>query len=274
MNTYFKCLTIAGSDSGGGAGIQADIKTISAIGIFATSAITAITAQNTLGVTGIQPIASHIVKKQIEAVLDDIGTDSIKIGMLYSGEIARTVWETLSRYKIRHIVLDPVMISTSGHKLVEDEAIEIIKSVLMKDASLLTPNLDEASLLSEIDINNISDLYRAGEILLKKGCRNVLMKSGHLKGTVVTDILFSVDQPPIELSAHKVETSNTHGTGCTLSSAIASYLALGKAMPEAVTCAKDFINQAIISGADVKIGAGHGPLNHFYAPNKLKKYIT
>ena len=199
MNTYFKCLTIAGSDSGGGAGIQADIKTISAIGIFATSAITAITAQNTLGVTGIQPIASHIVKKQIEAVLDDIGTDSIKIGMLYSGEIARTVWETLSRYKIRHI-----------------------ESVLMKDASLLTPNLDEASLLSEIDINNISDLYRAGEILLKKGCRNVLMKGGHLKGTVVTDILFSVDQPPIELSAHKVETSNTHGTGCILSSAIAS----------------------------------------------------
>lgn len=276
MTEYVKCLTIAGSDSGGGAGIQADLKTMSALGVYGMSVITAITAQNTCGVSAIQPIEAPVVRAQIEAVLSDIGTDAVKIGMLHSPRIVETVIDMLDQYTPRYTVFDPVMISTSGHKLIEDETIELIRSEMFGRVIVITPNIDEAILLSKIDIIDLKDMYKAAEIFLKNGCRNVLMKGGHLKGHKMTDILFSQENEPLILSADQIVTDNTHGTGCTLSSAIASYLALGHELYQAVTLAKDYITSALQAGAGICTGKGHGPLNHFFNPKPLtgKPLIT
>lgn len=269
MIYYPKCLTIAGSDSSGGAGIQADLKTMSAIGVYGMSVITAITAQNTCGVKAIQPIEPEIVTAQLEAVLNDIGTDSIKIGMLHSARIVKAVIEILDKYTPRYVVLDPVMVSTSGHKLIEDDTIDIIRKELFFRSTIITPNLDEAMLLSGMQISEEKDMYKAGKKLLAEGCRAVLMKGGHLKSKIMTDLLLSSEGEEFVFNAENIITPNTHGTGCTLSSAIASYLALGATLTESVKQAKQFITEAIGAGSDVTTGKGHGPLNHFFAPQPL-----
>lgn len=268
---YPVALTIAGSDSGGGAGIQADIKTFSALGVFGTSAITSVTAQNTLGVRGIQAISPQILQGQLEAVFEDFQIDAVKIGMLFNSDSVRIVVDILDRFHPANIICDPVMISTSGSKLIEDEAIEEIIHQLFRRVTLLTPNLDEASFLTGISIHSEKEMEEAAARLLSMGCKSVLMKGGHLGGKEMTDILFSMDTSPLRLTTGIIRTENSHGTGCTLSSAIAAYMALGKTLPEAVTSAKKYITDAIYAGANVKTGHGHGPLNHFFAPVPLIK---
>ena len=265
IQNYPRVLTIAGSDSGGGAGIQADIKSISANGCFATSAITAITAQNTLGVNAVEGLSIDILEGQIEAVLSDIGTDSVKIGMLHSAEVVRSVARLLRKYGIKDVVLDPVMVSTSGHKLIEDSAIAVLKSDLMPLARVITPNIPEAEILLGEPIEKQGDLPGAARRLAQQYDVSVLLKAGHLVDDELIDIFYNNETGEvIELSARRVDTPNTHGTGCTLSSAFAAQLAKGLPLTEAARAAKAYINNAIIHGAAYKIGNGHGPVYHFY----------
>ncbi len=265
IQNYPRVLTIAGSDSGGGAGIQADIKSISANGCFATSAITAITAQNTLGVNAVEGLSIDILEGQIEAVLSDIGTDSVKIGMLHSAEVVRSVARLLRKYGIKDVVLDPVMVSTSGHKLIEDSAIAVLKSDLMPLARVITPNIPEAEILLGEPIEKQGDLPAAARRLAQQYGVSVLLKAGHLVDDELIDIFYNYETGEvIELSARRVDTPNTHGTGCTLSSAFAAQLAKGLPLTEAARAAKAYINNAIIHGAAYKIGNGHGPVCHFY----------
>lgn len=260
-----KVLTIAGSDSGGGAGIQADIKSISANGCFAASAITAITAQNTLGVNAVEGLSISIIKGQIDAVLGDIGADSVKIGMLHSAEVVQCVARMLRKYAITNVVLDPVMVSTSGHKLIEDSAIEVLKSELMPMARVITPNIPEAEILLGEALSKQSDLPDAARRLAEMYGVSVLLKAGHLVDDELIDIFYNREtNETVELGARRVDTRNTHGTGCTLSSAFAAQLAKGLPLTEAARAAKQYINQAIIHGAKQNIGHGHGPVNHFY----------
>ena len=260
-----KVLTIAGSDSGGGAGIQADIKSISANGCFVASAITAITAQNTLGVNAVEGLPISIIEGQIDAVLSDIGADSIKIGMLHSTEVVQCVARMLRKYAITNVVLDPVMVSTSGHKLIEDSAIEVLKSKLMPMVRVITPNIPEAEILLGETISKQGDLPGAARRLAEMYGVSVLLKAGHLVDDELIDIFYNREtDEAIELRARRVDTRNTHGTGCTLSSAFAAQLAKGLPLTEAARAAKRYINQAIIHGADQNIGHGHGPVNHFY----------
>ena len=258
-------LTIAGSDSGGGAGIQADIKSISANGCFATSAITAVTAQNTLGVNAVEGLSIDIIEGQIDAVLSDIGTDSVKIGMLHSAEVVRCVARMLRKYGITNVVLDPVMVSTSGHRLIEESAIEVLKGELIPMARIITPNIPEAEILLGETISKQEELPEAARRLAKVYGVSVLLKAGHLVNDELIDILYNRETgDTIELSAQHITTRNTHGTGCTLSSALAAQLAKGLSLTEAVRTAKQYINQAIIHGARYEIGHGHGPVAHFY----------
>ena len=258
-------LTIAGSDSGGGAGIQADIKSISANGCFATSAITAITAQNTLGVNAVEGLSIDIIEGQIDAVLSDIGADSVKIGMLHSADVVRCVVRMLRKYAITNVVLDPVMMSTSGHKLIEDSAIEVLKSELMPMARVITPNIPEAEILLGEAIGKQGDLPSAARRLAERYGVSVLLKAGHLVGDELIDIFYNHETcEMVELSARRIDTLNTHGTGCTLSSALAAQLAKGLSLTEAARIAKTYINNAIIHGAHQNIGHGHGPVAHFY----------
>ncbi len=268
---YPVALTIAGSDSGGGAGIQADLKTFSAIGVYGASVITSVTAQNTLGVRAIQPISPEVLKAQLDAVFEDITIDAVKIGMVHNKVAAEVIIEALDKYTPPCVILDPVMISTSGSKLLQDDAIEVISRELFPRSTLVTPNVDEAEFLSGVQINCEQDLKVAADKLLSLGCKAVLMKGGHLKSQEMTDILYSIDNPPVRLSVEVIDTHNGHGTGCTLSSAIAAYMALGKTLSDAVCAAKEYITQAIESGKDVRTGHGHGPLNHFFAPVPLHK---
>lgn len=268
---YPAALTIAGSDSGGGAGIQADIKTFSALGVYGASVITSVTAQNTLGVRGIQAISPEILKGQLDAVFEDIRIDSVKIGMVHNKTAAGIIVDALDKYVPTYIILDPVMISTSGNKLLHDDVIEVIVRELFPRATLVTPNIDEAEYLSGITICSEKEMEQAAHKLLASGCHAVLMKGGHLKGEEMTDILYMKGKAPLRLSAKTIMTANGHGTGCTLSSAIAAHLALGNDLPEAVRLAKEYITNAIWAGRDVKTGHGHGPLNHFFAPKPLVK---
>ncbi len=263
---YNRVLTIAGSDSGGGAGIQADIKTISALGGYAASAITAVTVQNTMGVTAVHPIPIDIIRGQIDAVLSDIGADAVKIGMLHSVEVVEMIIERLDHYQIRNIVVDPVMVSTSGHKLIEDSAIELLKTELLPRARIITPNIPEAEiLLGNKPITNQQQLYDLSRRLSPNNKCSVLLKAGHLTDDTLIDIFYNAEDDTItELSSQRLFTPNTHGTGCTLSSAVATSLALGLSPTEAVKKAKNYINNAIIAGAKYEIGNGHGPVNHFY----------
>ncbi len=265
MKTYPRVLTIAGSDSGGGAGIQADIKAISATGSYAASAITAITVQNTLGVSDVFPVPASIVAAQINAVLEDIGADAIKIGMLNSEEVIKAIRCCLEHHKCKNIVLDPVMVSTSGHRLIEEDAISSITTELVPLARVITPNIPEAEILAGEKITSQNDLPHIARKLSMNGHISVLMKAGHLSDDQLVDIFYNAENDEIiELRSKRVHSPNTHGTGCTLSSAFASYLAQGMKLNDAARAAKDYIAGAIASGAQYSIGHGHGPVNHFF----------
>lgn len=265
---YFRVLTIAGSDSGGGAGIQADIKAISAMGCYAASAITAVTVQNTLGVQAVHPVPLDILEGQIEAVLSDIGTDAIKIGMLHSADVVNLVADMLEKYRIKNVVLDPVMVSTSGHRLIEENAVEVIKARLIPLARVITPNIPEAEILSGCRIASQADFDETARKLSDDSKVSVLLKAGHLDGESLVDYFYNAeDDTMTRLPSERIRTRNTHGTGCTLSSAFAAALAKGEDLTCAARSAKAYIEQAIISGADYEIGSGHGPVNHFYRLN-------
>ena len=265
---YFRVLTIAGSDSGGGAGIQADIKAISAMGCYAASAITAVTVQNTLGVQAVHPVPLDILEGQIEAVLSDIGTDAIKIGMLHSADVVNLVADMLEKYRIKNVVLDPVMVSTSGHILIEENAVEVIKARLIPLARVITPNIPEAEILAGCRIACQADFDETARKLSDDSKVSVLLKAGHLGGESLVDYFYNAeDDTMTRLPSERIRTRNTHGTGCTLSSAFAAALAKGEDLTCAARSAKAYIEQAIISGADYEIGSGHGPVNHFYSLN-------
>jgi hydroxymethylpyrimidine/phosphomethylpyrimidine kinase len=263
---YARVLTIAGSDSGGGAGIQADLKTFSALGCYGMTAISAITAQNTRGVSGIHGIPPEMLAAQIDAVAEDIGVDAVKIGMLHSPEVVRVVAAAVRRHGLPRVVLDPVMVATSGDRLIAEDAADALVRELFPLAAVVTPNLDEASLLLGRAIDSEAALERAAADLLALGARAVLLKGGHLPGERVLDVLAQPGGAPRRMQAARIATRNGHGTGCTLSSAIAAHLALGLALPDAVRRAREYIQGAIAAGADVRTGHGHGPLNHGYAP--------
>ncbi len=262
---YARVLSIAGSDSGGGAGIQADLKAISANNCYAMTVITALTAQNTVGVHGIHAVPVDFVKKQLKAVLEDIGTDAIKIGMMFSPELIDTVAVQLEHFQPGNIVLDPVMVAQSGDRLIKEDAAEALKSRLIPLADLITPNLPEASALLGRTIDNRNDLEQAAIDLQHLGCANVLIKGGHFLEGGADDLLYLGNQQKmVILSNERIETKNNHGTGCTLSSAIAAGLARGLDMEAAVRKAKEYITGAIKSGSSYQIGNGHGPVHHFY----------
>lgn len=268
---YYTALTIAGSDSCGGAGIQADIKTMSALGVYAASAITAITVQNTKGVYGIQNVEPEIVKGQIEAVMEDIHPDAIKIGMVNDCDTIRAIAETLKKYQesFQHLVIDPVMVSTSGCRLMQEDALDVFITELLPLATLLTPNIPEAEILANRKIENAEDIKAAAAAISKLGCRYVLIKGGHFDGEEKIDYLFEDGKQKTSYRGISVNTRNTHGTGCTLSSAITSYLAREMDMNTAIAMAKTYLSGAILAGKDIKIGEGHGPVNHFYEPKSL-----
>lgn len=265
MKTYRRVMTIAGSDPSGGAGVQADIKTISALGCFATSAIVAVVDENTQGVYGVHPIPPQFVAGQIRSILDDIGTDAVKIGMLHSSELIRTVRDMLDRYPdVTDIVLDPVMVATSGDPLLEADATATLRDVLIPRARVITPNIPEAELLLGRRLDRQSQLPDAARELGSLGV-SVLLKAGHLTDQTLVDILYNAETDEIvELESTRVDTRNTHGTGCTLSSALASMLAHGHSLNEAARLAKNYIAGAIETGADYTIGHGHGPVHHFH----------
>ena len=268
---YYTALTIAGSDSCGGAGIQADIKTMSALGVYAASAITAITVQNTKGVYGILKMPPEIVKGQIEAVMDDIHPNAIKIGMVNDSETIHAIADTLKKYhsEYQHLIIDPVMVSTSECRLMQENALSIFIKELLPLATLLTPNLPEAEILAGMKIHCKEDIMKAAEAICQLGCKHVLIKGGHSEGTEKIDYLFEDGKPVTSYRGISVNTKNTHGTGCTLSSAITSYLAREMDMDTAITMAKTYLSGAILAGKDVQIGEGHGPVNHFYEPKSL-----
>lgn len=268
---YPVALTIAGSDSGGGAGIQADLKTFSALGCYGTSVITALTAQNTLGVTGIHSIPPDFVKEQLRAVLTDIRPQAIKIGMVHTPELATVIAEVLQEYKDIFVVLDPVMVATSGARLIEEQTVNRIIAELFPLATIITPNLDEAALLANLPIGGVEDMYEAGKAILREGAKGLLLKGGHLPGEQITSLIYLNGTEPKVLVSKKVATDNTHGSGCTLSSAIAAFIARGESAETAVDLAGEYVYNAILHGADVATGKGFGPLNHFYNPEKLIK---
>lgn len=271
---YTRLLSIAGSDSGGGAGIQADLKTFAALGCFGMTAITAITAQNTRGVSAIHGVPVDMLKAQIRSVLDDIGADAIKIGMLHSPEAVGVVAGALDEYRIAHVVLDPVMVATSGDRLMAQETVQVLVAELFPRATLITPNLIEAALLLGRDIGHAAQLDAAACDLLALGARAVLLKGGHLAGNEVVDVLARRDADTQRWHTPRIDSRNLHGTGCTLSSAIAAHLALGQSLQQAVAEARRYVLAAIASGASVRTGAGHGPLNHGHAPQPMRLILT
>lgn len=260
----FNALTIAGSDSGGGAGIQADLKTFSALGVFGVSVVTALTAQNTHEVRSIFEAPPEFVAAQIAAVLEDIEVAATKIGMLSRVEVIETVAAGIDEFGLENVVLDPVMVAKSGDKLLADEAISAIESVLMPLVSLVTPNLPEASALTGLAVaRNEDEMLKVAEKLLSLGARGVLLKGGHLEGAECSDLLHDGEQAQW-LRSPRVHTRNTHGTGCTLSSAITAGLAKGFALSTAVGMAKQYLNGAIVKADELRVGSGHGPVHHFY----------
>ncbi|MDR0415574.1 MAG: bifunctional hydroxymethylpyrimidine kinase/phosphomethylpyrimidine kinase [Prevotellaceae bacterium] len=261
---YTVALTIAGSDSGGCAGIQADIKTFSALGVFGASVITAVTAQNTQEVRAVEALPVGIVRQQLEAVLDDIAVDAVKTGMFPTPETVEAVADAIDRYALRNVVVDPVMVATGGARLAAASIGGVFRSELYRRLTLITPNIPEAETLSGVAIRSESDFRRAAEILLAQGCPAVLIKGGHLTSDASVDILFRSDKEPVSFSSPRVDTINLHGTGCTFSSAIAACLALGQELEAAVRSAKACISSAIQSGSRRTLGKGHGPVNHFW----------
>ena len=256
-----RILIIAGSDSGGGAGMQADIKAVSAFGAYAASAITAVTVQDTQAVHDIHRIPVDIVRGQIRCVIDDIGVDAIKIGMLHNADVVSAVAEEIDRMRGHaHIVLDPVTIATAGTSLLDTNAMSVLKAELVLRTTLLTPNLTEAKLLTGLEIETVDDMKRAAEVLLSLGTEAVLLKGGHLVSDDVTDVLMTLDQVRT-FTSPRIESRNTHGTGCTLGSAIATCLAHGDDLVEAIEKSRVYVQEAIRSAPN--LGQGQGPLNHF-----------
>jgi len=267
---YIKVLTIAGSDSGGGAGIQADLKTFSALGCFGTSVITAVTAQNTLGVKGVHAVPVEMIQDQLMAVLEDIKPAAIKIGMINKPEVATLIRQILVAYAPHiPVILDPVMVATSGHRLIEPETVETLQQALFTIATLVTPNIDEAIILAKHKISNVAEMIEAAHNIIAQGANAVLLKGGHLLGTTIYDVFVAKGEKPIVLESPYINSRNLHGTGCTLSSAIAAEMAKGNDLITAVQLAKIYIAGALQAGAGVKTGAGNGPLNHFFEPLKL-----
>lgn len=264
--TYPRVLSIAGSDSSGGAGIQADLKTFCALGCYGMTAITALTAQSTRGVRAIHAVPAHMLRDQIDAVLEDIGADAVKIGMLHTADGVQTVADAIDRHALKHVVLDAVMHATNGKRLMDDPAQERMVRELFGRVAVITPNLEEASTLVGTPIQSAADMERAARALLAMGAHAVLLKGGHLPGDTVTDVLMTATDDAYWMEAPRIDSPNTHGTGCTLSSAIAAHLALGATLIDAVEQARDYVRGALTAGAVVHTGQGNGPLNHGYAP--------
>ena len=254
-------MTIAGSDSGGGAGIQADLKTFSALGVFGTSTLTAITAQNTVGVSAVHEVPTEVIAAQIDAVITDIGADAVKTGMLSSGAIVETVAEAIRRHAIANLVVDPVMVAKSGDRLLREEAIASIRNSLLPLATVVTPNIPEAEELTGQTISADADVRRAAASIVKMGAKSVVVKGGHRDGPP-TDVLYD-GQRFLEFTTERIPSTNTHGTGCTFASAVAAGLAHGLDTPAAVEQAKEYVTAAI--RAAYPIGQGYGPLHHFHA---------
>ena len=264
---YITTLTIAGSDSCGGAGVQADVKTMSALGCYAATAITAITVQNTLGVTAVHAVPPEIVAGQIRVVMDDIRPRAVKVGMVNDTATIIAIADALKDYDVEHIVVDPVMVATSGSRLMQDDAVEVFCKQLLPLATLLTPNIPETEVLSGITVSDKESMDSAALRILQLGCSNLLVKGGHLEGKKIDRLYGEVERKYV---GENVVTRNTHGTGCTLSSAITSFLAQGLPVDEAIGAAKEWLTKALRAGADVEIGKGHGPVNHFFDPIKMK----
>jgi hydroxymethylpyrimidine/phosphomethylpyrimidine kinase len=254
-----KILIIAGSDSSGGAGIQADIKTVTALGSYAMTAITAVTIQNTTGVKAIVPIDSKEISNQIEFTSKDIKPDAIKIGMLHSTKIIKSVIQSLNKINVKKIILDPVMIAKGGAKLINNEAIQLLKNKLIKKVSLITPNIPEAELLTNTKIKTKEDMIYAASILIGLGAKNVFIKGGHLDSRMVQDIFVNKKEIMI-IKNRRITTRNTHGTGCTLSSAISTFFSCGKTLKKSCELATKYVNNSIRS--NLNYGKGHGPINH------------
>ena len=269
MKPKSKILIIAGSDSSGGAGIQADIKTVTALGSYAMTAITAVTIQNTTGVKSIIPIDPKEISNQIEFTSRDIKPDAIKIGMLHSTEVIKSIISSLDVIKVKKIILDPVMTAKGGAKLIDDKAIKLLKNELIKKVSLITPNIPEAEILTNIKIKTKEDMIAAACIMIEMGAKNVFIKGGHLETKMVQDIF--VNKKEIMLIKNKrITTSNTHGTGCTLSSAISTFFACGKTLKKSCELATKYVNNSIRS--NLNYGKGHGPINHLSSIIINKKF--
>ena len=258
-----KVLTIAGSDSGGGAGIQADLKAFAARGVYGMSALTAITAQNTLGVQGVHELPSEFVGQQIDSVMTDIGADAWKTGMLSNARIIRVLADRVRRYGVELLVVDPVMVAKSGDPLLQRQARETLIEELVALAYVITPNHHEAQVLTGLEIRTLADMHAAAKAIHDMGARNVVIKGGHLPATArAIDVLYDGEEL-IEFDAPRVDTRNTHGTGCTYASAIAAELAKGRSVREAIRISKDYLTAALQAAVDLDIGQGHGPLQHF-----------
>ena len=259
MKTKSKILIIAGSDSSGGAGIQADIKTVTALGGYAMTAVTAVTVQNTKGVSAVIPIKPKEIGKQILFTCKDIKPNAIKIGMLHSSQVIISVVKALKKIKTSKIILDPVMVAKGGARLINQSAIKTLKYKLINKVYLITPNIPEAEILTKIKIKNLKDMIRAANILLKMGAKNVLVKGGHRKNKYIEDVLLNRKEIKI-FKNKKIKTKNTHGTGCTLSSAITTFLSCGKPLKKSCELGIKYVNYAI--GSNLNYGKGHGPINH------------
>ncbi len=259
MKPKSKILIIAGSDSSGGAGIQADIKTVTALGGYAMTAVTAVTVQNTTGVSSVIPVNPREIEKQIIFTCRDIKPNGIKIGMLHSSQVIKSVVKALNKVKTSKIVLDPVMVAKGGTRLINQSAIKTLKNKLIRKAYLITPNIPEAEVLTKTKIKNLEDMICAANILLKLGAKNILLKGGHRKSKYMEDILLNKKGIKI-FKNKKIKTRNTHGTGCTLSSAIATFLSCGKPLKKSCELGIKYVNEAI--GSNPGYGRGHGPINH------------
>ncbi len=264
-------LSIAGFDGSGGAGIQADTKTISSLGCYAMNVLTALPVQNTQGVKNIFDIPVEAVKEQLDCLFEDIYPDSIKIGMVHNSKLVETIANSLKDYKGR-IVFDPVMVSTSGHRLIHEETIAAIKELLFPIAQIITPNLDEVSVLVGREISSVHAMEEVADEILSLGCNAALLKGGHLQSDILTSILIQKNHVAQYFESKRVNTKNTHGSGCSLSSAIASFLARGYHLEQSTENALMYINSAIKGSKDLLIGKGNGPLNHFFNPQRLIKY--
>ena len=269
MKPKSKILIIAGSDSSGGAGIQADIKTVTALGSYAMTAITAVTTQNTTGVNSIVAIKPKEISNQIEFTSKDIKPDAIKIGMLHSANVIKSLIKSLDIIKVKKIILDPVMVAKSGTKLIDKKAIEILKNELIKKVSLITPNIPEAEILAETKIKTKEDMIYAASILIRLGAKNVFIKGGHLESKIVQDIFINKKEMMI-IKNKRISTNNTHGTGCTLSSAISTFFACGKTLKRSCELATKYVNNSIRS--NLNYGQGHGPINHLSSIIINKKF--